>query len=80
VRWFKERASVKRMELEEVLAGRDRKILGIVAGHFFGTHVTPLEGGRWLLAETHGMEETVLDDDQELIDEILAYADDAEEG
>jgi hypothetical protein len=71
---------MKRKELAELIAGRDPKILSVVAEHFFGTRVTRLEGGRWLLAETSWLEETVLDDDDELVAEILAYAEDADEG
>jgi len=71
---------MKRKELAALVAGRDPKILSAVAEHFFGTRVTRLEGGRWLLAAAPTLEETVLDDDDELVAEILAFAEDADEG
>jgi len=71
---------MKREELAKLLAGRDPKILRVVAEHYFGTRVTRLEEGRWLLGETPYMEETILDDDEELVAEILAYEEDADEG
>jgi hypothetical protein len=70
---------MKREELAKRLAGRDPKILHALAEHFFETRVTRLEGGRWLLAEAEWLEETVLDDDDELVEEILALANDTEE-
>jgi hypothetical protein len=70
---------MKRKELEELVAGRDPKILRVIAEHFFRTRVTPLEGGRWLLAATSWLEESVLDDDDELVAEILAFADDPDD-